>query len=53
MLVQGSAVIPLIFLGHHRAAVAVVVPALLLGLFGHVCAIVGYTVTGTPTTPIA
>lgn len=51
MLVQGCAVIPLIFLGHHRAAVAVVVPALLIGFFGHVCAIVGYTVTGTSGLP--
>jgi MFS family permease len=47
MWVQGSAVIPLVFLGHSRAAIAVVVPTLLIGFFGHVCGIVGYTVTGT------
>ncbi|WP_371403324.1 MFS transporter [Kribbella sp. NBC_00662] len=47
MWVQGIAVIPLVFLGHSRAAIAVVVPALLIGFFGHVCGIVGYTVTGT------
>ncbi|TDW69771.1 MFS transporter [Kribbella pratensis] len=47
MCVQGTAIIPLVFLGQSRATIAVVVPTLLIGFFGHVCSIVGYTVTGT------
>ncbi|GAB3757909.1 MFS transporter [Microlunatus parietis] len=51
MLVQGLATIPLAFVGEHRAAVVVVIIALFLGFFGHVAAIVGYTVTGTSGLP--
>lgn len=47
MLVQGLAVLPLVFLGTSRVAVAVLVPMLLIGFFGHVSSIVAYTVAGT------
>jgi MFS family permease len=45
--VQGLATLPLVFLGADRAALAVLIPALFIGFFGHVVAIVAYTVTGT------
>ena len=45
--VQGLATLPLVFLGADRLALAVLVPALFIGFFGHVGAIVAYTVTGT------
>lgn len=47
MSVQGIATLPLVFLGAHRLALVVLVPALFIGFFGHVAAIVAYTVTGT------
>ena len=53
MAVQGLAIVPLAFLGADRAALFVVVPALFVGFFGHVAAIVGYTVTGTSGLPDA
>jgi MFS family permease len=49
--VQGLAILPLAFLGDGRAAIAFVVPALLIGFFGHVTAIVAYTVTATSGLP--
>ncbi|WP_331769802.1 MFS transporter (plasmid) [Embleya sp. NBC_00888] len=49
--VQGLATLPLIFLGTDRLALAVLVPALFLGFFGHVTSIVAYTVTGTSGLP--
>lgn len=51
MTVQGLATLPLIFLGTGRIALAVVIPALFIGFFGHVTAIVAYTVTGTSGLP--
>ncbi|WP_447007438.1 MFS transporter [Saccharothrix isguenensis] len=51
MLVQTLAAIPLIFLGTDRIGLAVVIPALLISFFGHVTAIVAYTVTGTSGLP--
>ena len=51
LAVQGLATLPLIFLGDDRAALAVLVPALFIGFFGHVTAIVAYTVTGTSGLP--
>lgn len=51
MLVQGLATFPLVFLDAHRTAVAILIPALFIGLFGHVAAIVAYTVTGTSGLP--
>ncbi|GAA0376502.1 MFS transporter [Microbispora corallina] len=51
MLVQGVAILPLVFLDAHRTAVAMLVPALFVGFFGHVAAIVAYTVTGTSGLP--
>ena len=51
MFVQGAATIPLLFLGDHRAWVAVLLPALFIGLFGHVSGIVAYMVTGTSGLP--
>lgn len=47
LAVQGLATLPLVFLGTDRAALAVLIPALFIGFFGHVAAIVAYTVTGT------
>ncbi|MEV0650791.1 MFS transporter [Phytomonospora sp. NPDC050363] len=45
--VQGLATLPLVFLGTDRVGLAVAVPALFIAFFGHVTAIVAYTVTGT------
>jgi MFS family permease len=45
--VQSLATLPLVFLGTDRAALAVLIPALFIGFFGHVTCIVAYTVTGT------
>ncbi|MGI8331691.1 MFS transporter [Actinomadura scrupuli] len=51
MSVQGLATLPLVFLGADRVALAVLVPALFIGFFGHVTSIVAYTVTGTSGLP--
>ncbi|ALG08840.1 MFS transporter [Kibdelosporangium phytohabitans] len=51
MTVQGLATLPLVFTGTDRVALAIVVPALLFGFFGHVAAIVAYTVTATSGLP--
>jgi MFS family permease len=51
VLVQGLATVPLVFLGTDRAALAILIPALFIGFFGHVTAIVAYTVTGTSGLP--
>jgi MFS family permease len=45
--VQGLATLPLVFVGADRVALAVLIPALVIGFFGHVTAIVAYMVTGT------
>ncbi|MFI0487467.1 MFS transporter [Actinomadura sp. 9N215] len=49
--VQGLATVPLIFLGDDRTALAVLIPALFIGFFGHVSAIVAFTVTATSGLP--
>jgi MFS family permease len=49
--VQGLATLPLVFLGADRAALAILIPALFIGFFGHVAAIVAFTVTGTSGLP--
>lgn len=51
MSVQGLAIVPLIFLGTDRVALAIVIPALFIAFFGHVTSIVAYTVTGTSGLP--
>ena len=51
MTVQGLAVLPLLFLGTDRVWLAALLPALFVGFFGHVTAIVAYTVTGTSGLP--
>ncbi|GAA1586636.1 MFS transporter [Kribbella sancticallisti] len=51
MTVQGLATLPLVFLGADRSALAVLVPALFIGFFGHVAAIVAYTVVATSGLP--
>lgn len=51
MVVQGVATLPLAFVGTDRTALLVIVPALLVGFFGHVTAIVAYTVAGTSGLP--
>jgi MFS family permease len=51
MSFQGLATLPLVFLGADRAALAVLIPALFIGFFAHVTAIVAYTVTGTSGLP--
>ncbi|MEV1128910.1 MFS transporter [Agromyces sp. NPDC049794] len=53
MAVQGLTTLPLVFIAPDRAALVVLVPALLLGFFGHVTAIVAYTVTATSGLPNA
>ncbi|TDD88707.1 MFS transporter [Actinomadura rubrisoli] len=49
--VQGLATLPLVFLGSDRMALAVLIPALFIGFFGHVTCIVAYTVAGTSGLP--
>ncbi|GGU07919.1 MFS transporter [Actinomadura citrea] len=51
LAVQGLATLPLVFLGADRTALAILVPALFIGFFGHVTSIVAYTVTGTSGLP--
>jgi MFS family permease len=51
MAVQGASTLPLIFIGAERLGLAVLVPALFVSFFGHVTAIVAYTVTGTSGLP--
>lgn len=45
--VQALATVPLVLLSTDRASLAVLIPALFIGFFGHVTAIVAYTVTAT------
>ncbi|MER5351248.1 MFS transporter [Kitasatospora sp. NPDC002551] len=49
--VQGLATAPLILLGTDRVMLAVLLPALFIGFFGHVTSIVAYTVTATSGLP--
>ncbi|NGO12836.1 MFS transporter [Streptomyces sp. HC44] len=49
--VQGLSTLPLVFLGADRMWLAVLIPALFIGFFGHVTSIVAYTVTGTSGLP--
>ncbi len=51
MSVQGLATLPLVFLGTDPAALTVLVTALFVGFFGHVSAIVAFTVTATSGLP--
>ena len=51
MVVQGVATLPLAFVGTDRTALLLIVPALLVRFFGHVTAIVAYTVAGTSGLP--
>ncbi|MGW0801410.1 MFS transporter [Nonomuraea sp. NPDC002799] len=49
--VQGLATLPLVFLSADLMALAILIPALFIGFFGHVTCIVAYTVTGTSGLP--
>jgi MFS family permease len=51
LAVQGVATLPLLFLTTSPVGVMVVIPALFIGFFGHVTAIVAYTVTATSGLP--
>lgn len=51
MAVQGLATVPLLAIGPDPAALAIVVPSLFVGFFGHVAAIVAFTVTATSGLP--
>ncbi len=51
MSVQGLAIVPLVFVDDHRIALALVLPALFIGFFGHVSSIVAFTVTATSGLP--
>jgi MFS family permease len=51
LTVQALATLPLLFLGPGRGALLILLPALFLGFFGHVAAIVAYTVTATSGLP--
>lgn len=51
LAVQGVATLPLVFLTASPAGLKVLVPALFIGFFGHVSAIVAYTVTATSGLP--
>lgn len=51
LTVQALATLPLVFLGPDRSALLILIPALFIGFFGHVPAIVAYTVTATSGLP--
>ncbi|MEU4391531.1 MFS transporter [Kribbella sp. NPDC023855] len=51
MTVQGLSTLPLLFVGSDRIGLALLIPALFIGFFGHVTSIVAYTVTGTSGLP--
>ena len=51
LTVQGLMTLPLVFLGTDRSALAILIPALFIGFFGHVTSIVAYTVTATSGLP--
>lgn len=51
MTVQVGFTIPLLALGPHRVWLAVLLPALLLGFYGHVTSVVAYMVTATSGLP--
>ncbi|MBM6405591.1 MFS transporter [Phycicoccus sp. CSK15P-2] len=51
MTVQSLAILPLVFAGTSRSALFVIVPCLFVGFFGHVAAIVAFTVTATSGLP--
>ncbi|MFI6889804.1 MFS transporter [Streptosporangium canum] len=51
LAVQGLATVPLIFVGSGRMGLALLIPALFIGFFGHVTSIVAYTVTSTSGLP--
>jgi MFS family permease len=51
LTLQGLMISPLILLGADRLALAILIPALFLGFFGHVTCIVAYTVIGTSGLP--
>jgi MFS family permease len=51
MAVQGLATVPLLAVNPDPPSLAIVVPSLFLGFFGHVAAIVAFTVTATSGLP--
>lgn len=51
LTLQGLTILPLVFLGADRLALAVLIPALFIGFFVHVTCIVAYTVIGTSGLP--
>jgi MFS family permease len=51
LTLQGLMILPLVFLGADRLALAVLMPALFIGFFVHVTSIVAYTVIGTSGLP--
>jgi MFS family permease len=51
LAVQGVSNLPLVFVGSGREGLALLVPVLFVSFFGHVTAIVGYTVTATSELP--
>lgn len=51
LTLQALMIVPLIFLGESRWALAILIPALFLGFFVHVMCIVSYTVIGTSGLP--
>ena len=51
LAVQGIATVPLVFLGTNPIALAILIPALFIGFFGHVAAIVAFTITATSGLP--
>jgi len=51
LFVQALAPLPLVYLGTHRVALAILIPALFITFFAHVTNIVAYTVTATSGLP--
>jgi hypothetical protein len=51
MLVQGGLTAPLILLGAQSTSLWLLIPALFIGFFGHITAVVAATVTATSDVP--
>jgi len=51
MLVQGGLTAPLILLGSQSSSLGLLIPALFIGFFGHITAVVAATVTATSDVP--
>lgn len=51
LIVQALSTLALVFMGTHQISLAILLPALFIGFFGHVSAIVAFTITATSGLP--